>query len=311
MTVRHNVLAAALAAASLLALWGCESERPESPTKGQVTMAVSESVAPLLMEEKRIFEELYVQARVAIEVNSDREAIARLFNDSITVIVSARPLNAEEREVQKRFRLPVHEHKIAIDAVAVIVNNENPLRQLRTTQLDSILRGTATRWSDLGWKGSSSKIAVCLPEINSATYEVVGTRILNGGLYAPAAKVAATSLEMIQAVVKDPAAIGLVGMNWMKDRADQVRLLELADPNAPDSLGTRGKYFAPYQAYVYQKYYPIIREVFVYSTADNYGVAAGFTSFLTSGPGQKIVLNSGLVPATMPVRLVETTNKSI
>jgi len=90
-----------------------------------------------------------------------------------------------------------------------------------------------------------------------------------------------------------------------------VRILELSDPQAPDSLGTRGNYYAPYQAYVYQGYYPIPREIYIYSTADNYGVAAGFTSFITSGPGQKIVLQSGLVPATMPVRLVETTHNSI
>jgi phosphate transport system substrate-binding protein len=301
-----TALAVLLAAAP-----GCETERPETPTKGHVTVVVSESVAPMMKVEEQVFEQLYPQAHVDIEVASDREAIARLFNDSITVIVSARPLNAEELEVKKRFRLQVHDHLIAIDAVAVIINNENPLRQLRTTALDSILTGKVTRWSELGGKTSGSPIAVVLPDINNAAYEVVGMSVLHGGRYLPSAKVVATSPELIQAVVKDPSAIGIVGMSWLKDRAEQVRQVELSDPNAPDSLGTRGKFYAPFQAYVYQRYYPITRNVYIYSTADNYGVAAGFTSFITSGPGQKIVLNSGLVPATMPVRLVETTNKPL
>ncbi len=307
---RHNgALITALTCLMLLA--GCQGEPPETPTKGRVTMVVSESVAPLMKQEKATFEELYAQAHIDIEVSSDREAIARLFNDSITVIVSARPLNAEEIAVKDRFHLAVHEHKIAIDAVAVIVNNENPLRRLRTTQLDSLLKGTVTRWSELGAAKMTSKISLVLPDINTATHEVVVVKILHGGVFAHPAKIAGSSPEMIQDVVKDPDAIGLVGMNWLKDKGDQVRILELADPDAADSLGTRGKFFAPYQAYVYQGYYPIPRVVYIYSRADNYGVAAGFTSFITSGPGQKIVLNSGLVPATMPVRLVETTNNSI
>ena len=290
---------------------GCQHERLETPTKGHVTMVVSESVSPLLKEEELKFEELYPDAHVDIQVMSDREAIARLFNDSITIIVTARPLNAEELEVKKRFKLTVNEYKIALDGVAVIVNNENPVSQFRTTQLDSILQGKIKTWSDADWKKSSSSIALYLPQINSATYEVVGTKILNGSTYTLPVKVASSSPEMIQSVIKDPAGIGLVGMNWLTDRKDQVRILELADPNAPDSLGTRNKYFAPYQAYLYKEYYPLTRSVYIYSSADNYGVAAGFTSFITSSAGQKIVLNSGLVPATMPVRLVEMTNKSI
>ncbi|HMD14487.1 MAG TPA: phosphate ABC transporter substrate-binding protein, PhoT family, partial [Bacteroidota bacterium] len=65
----------------------------------------------------------------------------------------------------------------------------------------------------------------------------------------------------------------------------------------------------PVQAYLYKGYYPITRGVNIYSKADSYSVATGFTAFITSAPGQKIVLNSGLVPVTMPVRIVELTNK--
>jgi phosphate transport system substrate-binding protein len=234
-----------------------------------------------------------------------------LFNDSITIIVTARPLNAEERDAEKRFNLTVHEYKIAIDGIVVIVNNENPVAQLRVSQLDSILTGKIKTWNQLGWKRPSSEISVYLPEINNATFEVIGTKVLNGQKYSSLAKSVGSSPEMIQSVVKDPAGIGLVGMNWLNDRKDQVRTLELCDTGAPDSLGIKDKYFGPHQAYVYQKYYPLTREVYIYSRADNYGVAAGFTSFITSIAGQKIVQNSGLVPATMPIRLVEVTNKSI
>ena len=62
---------------------------------------------------------------------------------------------------------------------------------------------------------------------------------------------------------------------------------------------------------IYQQYYPLTRDIYIYTRADNYGVAAGFSAFITSAPGQKIVMSSGLVPATMPVRLVQTTSKPV
>ena len=119
------------------------------------------------------------------------------------------------------------------------------------------------------------------------------------------------SREMLSFVSAHASAIGIVGLNWLKQDNENISVLELGNPNAPDSLGIRGKYFSPHQAYIYQQYYALTREIFIYSRADSYGVAAGFTSFITSAPGQRIVMSSGLVPATMPVRLVETTSKPV
>ena len=298
-------------AISLIALVGCAGEPRESPTKGHLTAIVSESVSPVIKREEQTFEELYAQAKIDLEVATAREAIARLFNDTIKVIVSSRPLNAEERDVAKRAKLEVGEFKIALDGVAIIVNNENPIAQLRTSQLDSILTGRITEWKDVGWKHKPPLIELYLPDRNSGTHEVVATRILRGGNFAVPVRAAQSSPEMLQFVADHPNALGMVGINWLQENKEKVKVLELADPDAPDSLGTRGKYFGPHQAHIYRRYYPLTREVYIYSRADQYGVAAGFIAFITSAAGQKIILNNGLFPATMPVRLVELTNKGI
>jgi len=297
------------AAVLLLSALGCESERKETPTKGYVKVVVSEDVAPLIELEQRKFMELYPQARVELAIAPAREAITRLFNDTITVIISSRPLNKEERDVAKRTNLALAEYKMAIDAVAIVLNAKNPVEELRTTQLDSVLTGTVTEWNAVG--GEVAPIELFLPSPNSANYEVVSTRLLRGKPFARPVRVISSSSEMLQAVSERANAIGMVGLNWLAEKKDQVRVLALMDPEAPDSLGIKGEYFVPHQAHVYRGYYPLSRDVYIVSKADNYGVAAGFLSFITSGPGQKIVLNSGLVPATMPVRLVELTNKGI
>jgi phosphate transport system substrate-binding protein len=293
-----------------LFLSGCQGERKESPTKGSVTVMVSESVSPLIKAEKEKFEELYPDAHVSLVVTSAREAITHLFNDTIKVIVSSRPFNTEERDFIKRANLTIGEFKIAIDGIAVITNLENPITGLRTTQLDSLLSGSTTSWSTAGWNNAPGPVELCLPDRNSGTYEVAAAKILHGGKFAVATKVATSSPEMVQCVSERPNAIGLLGLNWLNENKEKVKVLELSDPDAPDSLGTRGKFFSPHQAYVYQQYYPLTRDIYIYSRSDGYSVGAGFLAFVNSAPGQKIVQNSGLVPATMPVRLVHMTSES-
>ena len=295
--------------AALLA--GCMSERKESPTKGHLIIAVSESVSPVIEQEKLTFEELYVQAKIDLQITSTREAIARLFNDSILVIVSSRPLNQEEREIQKKYHLAMDEYKIAIDGVAIVVNKENPISQLRTTQLDSVFRGVLSSWATLGWEGSTGPIEICLPDRNSGLHEIVWNKILHGHPFALPTVVTQSSPEMLKYVWEHSNSVGMVGMNWIHENKGAVKVLELSDPEAPDSLGIRGEYYGPHQAHLYRGYYPLISDVYIYSRADRYGVGAGFIAFITSGAGQKIVLNSGLVPATMPVRLVEVTSRSL
>src|SRR5437762_5267133 len=126
----------------VLCLAGCDTERKETPTKGHVTVVVSESVAPLIEQEQRKFEELYPDAHVHTITATAREAITRLFNDTIKVIVSSRPFNEEERDFIKRANIPMGTYKIAIDGIAILVNADNPITQLRFSQLDSIYRGT-------------------------------------------------------------------------------------------------------------------------------------------------------------------------
>ena len=299
----------AVLALSLLIL-DCQGERKETPTKGRVTVVVSESVAPALQQEQQKFEELYPEAHVELQVATAREAVARMFNDTITTIVSSRPLNAEEREVQKHANVKLGEYKIAIDGIVVIVNNINSITQLRTTQLDSILSGKITKWNQVG-SHLKSTIETCLPSRNTGTFEVMVMKLVKTDTVVKPTAVARSSDELIHYVEVNPNAIGMIGSNWLKANKERVKALELSDPNVPDSLGTKGKYFGPHPAYIYQGYYPLSRNIYVYSRADNYGVAAGFISFIMSAPGQKIFLNNDLVPATMPVRLVETTNRPL
>jgi phosphate transport system substrate-binding protein len=216
-------------------------------------------------------------------------------------------MNEEERVVAKRSNLQFTEFKIAISAVVIVTNNQNTVDSLRTTQVDSIFSGKANRWTDVGGPKSAGPILVCLPDVNNSSFEVVGSEILHGGKFAPPVKSVKSPDAMVEFVKQNPGAIGLLGLNTLAGYTDDVRILQLCDPAAYDTLNLRTTYFSPYPAYLYEKFYPLFSEVYMYSKTDAYSPGAGFIAFVCSAPGQKIIQSNGLVPATMPVRLVDLT----
>jgi phosphate transport system substrate-binding protein len=293
----------------IVSIQGCIPERTETPTKGKITVVAAESVQPLMQQEKEKFEGIYQDAKINLLFSSSREAIARFFNDSIRVIVTSRPMNKEERSIAEKYKIEIQEFKIAIDGVAFLVNADNPVSQLRTSQLDSIYTGLITKWNQVG--GKNAIIDLFLPDQNSGNVEVIRTKILKDKKFQAPANAIKSSEEMLKIVSSHPNALGVAGLNWLSQKKDNVNVLKLSDPNAPDSLGVKGQYFAPLQAHVYRHYYPVTREVFIYSRIDMYSVGSGFISFITSAPGQQLVVYNGLVPATMPIRLVELSNKGL
>ncbi len=70
-------------------------------------------------------------------------------------------------------------------------------------------------------------------------------------------------------------------------------------------ISTDEDYLQPYKAYILMKKYPLSRTVYIISREGRTGLGSGFLAYVASDKGQRIVLKSGLVPATAPVRLVE------
>jgi phosphate transport system substrate-binding protein len=111
-------------------------------------------------------------------------------------------------------------------------------------------------------------------------------------------------------VGRTPGAIGIVGLDWLKGREETVTVASVASAAMrPDSTFAPQEYYSPAPAYVYLGYYPLFAPVYIYTREMNRDLADGFIAFLTSVAGQKVVQNSGLVPVTMPVRLVHLTSE--
>ncbi len=290
-------------------LAGCGGKEPGSTqlTKGALKIEADEAIFRAVQGEGEEFQRQYPDSRIEIESADARAAIADFAMDSVQVIVTGRPLNKEERDALTAAKIQFEEYRVALSAVAVIANKEVPLKQLRVSQLDSILTGAMTQWPARG-----GVIDLVIGGRNSSINEVVRDSVMHGRVFTMAATPIDSSPARIAYVRTHRGAIGLVGVSWLKGEDSDFTIMSLGTPGMrPDSTEPPGQYYSPAQAFVYKGYYPIKTSVHIYSRMIDRNVALGFISFVTSGPGQRVFLNNGLVPVTMPVRLVQLTSEQV
>jgi len=291
-------------------LGGCGGKEPGSVsiTSGSFRLGCDEAVLPVINHEIQEFTRLYSTASVDVKSAGAREIIAEFAADSLRTIVCARELNKEERDALAAAKIAIQEYLVARSAVAVVANKDVPVDRLRVGQLDTVFGGGMTRWP--GKRGMMIELAV--GGLNSSVNEVFRHAVLGGAGFDPAAKPFATGPELLAYVQRTSGAIGIVALNYIAAGAEEVNVISLASPAMrPDSTFAPGEYYSPHQAYVYEGYYPVIAPVYVYTRNIEQDVSMGFTAFLTSAAGQKIFQSDGLVPATMPVRLVHLTSQQV
>jgi phosphate transport system substrate-binding protein len=289
---------------------GCTNEPGSTRlTEGKLLVECDESVFPVFDSMAAEFHDQYPDAKLTIRAVEARAAIADFFNDSVHVIISARAFNPEERTMLKKANIDFQEYHVAQSAVAVITNGELPFKQMRLTEVDSIFTGKQTRWRT---GGRSRPIEVVAGDINSSTNEAFRVTVLGGAGFTLATTPMKSSGELISYIAKTRNTIGIIGIAWLKGFDRRVNVVELGGPQfRSDTTRPAGQYYSPAQAYVFQGYYPVTTPVYIYSRGAGRDLGLGFISYATSAAGQKVVTREGLVPVTMPVRLVQLTSDQV
>jgi phosphate transport system substrate-binding protein len=295
---------------TLLVLVGCTKEPGSTKiTEGQLLVECDEAVFPVFEKVVAEFREQYKDAQLTLRSVEAREAIADFYNDSVRVIISARPFNKEEREMLNAAKIEVQESHVAQAAIALITQKDNPGERIRMTEADSIYGGERTRW---GAGGRGAPIELVVGDVNSSTNEVFRSALMGGRPFTLSASPTTSSSVIVDYVAKTRNTLGIVGVAWLKGYDERVKIMELGGPAyRPDTTHLPGQYYSPAQAYVFQGYYPVTAPVMIYSRAYARDLGLGFISFVVGPTGQKIITREGLVPVTMPVRIVQLTSERV
>ena len=303
----------ALLAALLLLLSGCgnKADRGEDDTltSGTIKIAVDETFRPIVEEELQVFHALTPDATVHPVYCSEVEAMKLLLADSVRLAIGTRQLTDQEKAYfnEKKF-FPVSV-KLATDGLALIVNRQNTDSLITVDRFREILTGKVTDWKQLNPASRQGKLELVFDNPNSSTVHYVLDSICGGEPLSKNVKALKTNAEVISYVAKTPAALGVIGVNWIGTPADSTRLsfndaIRIMAVSRADSATVENS-FKPFQAYLALNRYPLTRNVYILLNDPKSGLPSGLTSFLTDFRGQRIILKSGLVPATAAVRIVD------
>jgi phosphate transport system substrate-binding protein len=308
----HNLKVAPLA----LALALCGSALSAQPVKvdpaikgyaktsgvsGNMNSVGSDTLNNLMTLWAEGFRRQYPNVRIQIEGKGSSTAPPALIAGTSQLGPMSRVMKSDEIDsFEKKYGYKPTAIKVAIDALAVYVNKDNPLQQLTLQEVDGIFSkaracgGKAVaNWGQAGVQdGQWASKPISLYGRNSAsgTYGFFKEHALCKGDYKDTVKEQPGSASVVQGVTEDRFGIGYSGIGY---RTSGVRPLKLAaKKGAP--------YYSTDASEVYAGNYPLSRFLYVYvNKAPNKPLdpmVREYLKFILSKEGQETVVKDGFLP---------------
>ena len=283
----------------------------DTPTSGQIKIGVDESLRPLFEAEVDTFMSLYQYSSILPRYGSEPDIIDAFLKDSVRLAIITRKLTQEESDVLAKQKIYPRQSKVAKDGIAVILNNGNADSLLHFDQFKDILSGKITRWNQLNSTSKLGDLEVVFDHPQSGIIRFLKDSVFQMEHLPKNFYGVNSNKEVIDYISKKTNAIGLIGLSWISDRDDSTTNQFLKAIRVARISRSGDEAVQPYQAYIATGQYPLRRDVYIISREFRAGLGLGFTSFVAGEKGQRIVLKLGMVPATLPVRLVEITKRKI
>ena len=308
--------------AMLSGLTSCDKKTTNTSTSGLGTIVCDASFENIMNQEIDVFEyNTHGNASIIPYYTTEKACFDSLLDLRTKSIVVARELTTKEADYLKSQKKNPRSNRIAVDAIALIVNPENPIEILSVSEIADILTGRVTRWDQIE-PSKMGEIQVVFDSEGSSTVSYMRDSVMHGEKFGSNVFAQNSIMDVFKQVQMRKSAIGIIGVSWISTdmrtrdlpREERIQSLQRQDTTVADFdtsikvLKVRRddslRAFKPYQAYIYDGSYPLTRSIFMITTAVNGSLGHGFYSFVTGTIGQKIIQRTGILPARMQPRMV-------
>lgn len=239
---------------------------------------------------------------IEIRPTGSSDAFKDLLHGDCDVGMSSRRISDAERRdlspVCGNLDIPEAQFALGLDALAVIVSNDNPVDRLTVEQLRGIYLGEIKDWSEVG--GEKKLVQLHSRADRSGTYKFFCDSVLHGKAVHAAAKRHAENHFVAEAVSADPAGIGFLPMA-MVGVAKVLKIGHEGSTNfhKPNEEAVRaGKYPPALCRYIYLYVPATPPKNFLGPVRENWPAAREFAEMTQTWRGQAIVANSGFITDT-------------
>lgn len=308
--MKHPLLIITVLLTALLASCSHGKKGSEWVHENDVCLAVDETFRPIMENIVQSFGMAHAEATMKPLYVSEDSALRLLVNDSIRCCIATRKVSENEALLIKQHHLGVTQSLIASDAIALIVNKENTDSLITLDEIKGIVSGRITRWEQLEKHTRTGELKLVFDHSGSSTVRYMrdslcGGHDLSGNVFASEGKTNRSVLEMVQA---DPTIIGIVGANWLNEKADaplsDFSGLPFHVMRVSREKGLFAKYVRPYQYYIATGEYPLLRSVYIMHTDPrSQSMLRQFYFFTKGQKGQTIICNNSQMLPTTPVQV--------
>jgi phosphate transport system substrate-binding protein len=250
----------------------------------------SDTIVNLALAWAEKYQSDHPDIRISVTGGGTGTGIAALVNGTVDIANASRKIKDEEVAEAKTNGINPVEHIIARDAIAVIVNPNNPVSELTLQQISDIYSGKYANWTEVG--GEDRPIVRLSRETNSGTHVYFLETVLRLGnkedktLFSMDTLLLPSSEGIISEVRDNPNAIGYDGLGYVPKDLKMIAIAKEAG----------GAYVLPSIKTVNDKTYAIARDLYMYTNGEPTGIVKKYLDWILSDEAQVIVAELGFVP---------------
>ena len=280
---------------------GLTAYKPVSGVSGSLSSVGSDSLNNLMTLWAETFNKHYPNAKIQIEGKGSSTAPPALIAGTAQLGPMSRAMKGTEiDQFEKKYGYKPTQLRVAVDALAVFVNKDNPIKCLSVSQVDAIFSKSRRQggkeevktWGQLGLTGEWASKPLSLYGRNSAsgTYGFFKEHILKNGDYQDQVKEQPGSAAVVQGITVDRGAVGYSGIGYA---TAGVRAVPLSEKDG-------GKCVEAEAENAYSGSYPLARFLYVYiNKAPGKALdpmTREFVKLVVSKDGQEAVIKDGYFP---------------
>jgi len=250
----------------------------------------SDTIVNLALAWAERYHQINPDISISVTGGGSGTGIAALMNGTVDIANASRSIKPEEVEaIEANGNEPV-EFIIARDAIAIVINPNNPVNELTLQQISDIYSGKITNWKGVG--GEDRPIVRLSRETNSGTHVYFLEEVLRLGdknnqtFFSPETLLLPSSEGIGTEVRQNPNAIGYDGLGYVTHDMKVVAVARV--PSGP--------FVMPSANSVNSGAYPIARDLYMYTEGQPSGAIATYLAWILSPDAQEIVTELGFVP---------------
>jgi phosphate transport system substrate-binding protein len=277
---------------------GCAPQDPAQPdtTPQAATTSIenkgSDTIVNLALAWAERYQSLHPEVRLSVTGGGSGTGIAALINGTVDIANASRQIKSEELAAAESNGGEPVEFVIARDAIAVIVNPENPVDELTLQQISDIYSGKINNWLEVG--GEDRPIVRLSRETNSGTHVYFLEEVLRLGqddnktLFSRDTLLLPSSEGISAEIRENPNAIGYDGLGYVTPDLKVIGVSRrVGEPSIYPSVDS-----------VNNNSYPIARDLYMYTNGQPAGAVKDYLGWIFTSEAQEIVAELGFVPVS-------------